>query len=637
MHLSLLLGLCCALSCARAAEVDLLVYGATPGGIAASLAAANDGDHVLLVEKSDRLGGMLTNGLSHPDFRSWQSLSGTFLDFTKCVLEAYRPELGAHAAALTVRGTVAEPKVNLAALEALLAAQPRITVQREWALEAVATSTEAESEVEGAMRALEVCLFADPQGERHSVPACFFIDATYEGDLMAAAGVPYRVGREGSKEFGEALAPAEEDAQLQGYSFRFCMTRDPENRVRVRAPRGYAREDYLAVLDGIKSGTIKSAFGPESASPPHSVFGVRQPPLPHGKFEVGEMPGGLVPLALTGANEGWPDGGGGVAIRAGVAPEFSAPPFSRVGLAANRQRILDEHTRWSASLLYFLQNDSALPDAFRMEAAAWGWCRDEFPENAHLPDQLLVPEARRMQGTAIFTESDCACEPGDARAVLHRDAIAIGDLGLRCEATAHEGARIGGRPVGGFARSVAPYQVPYGVLLPRHFENLLVVGAASSSHVGFCALHYEPVWMALGQAAGLAAHLARSERLLVAQVPVAKLQTRLHQAGVATVYVSDVPADSADFAAVQWWGTAGGFHGIEQPPGAQTELSAEPPAGREAAYPSHAAQLEKPLEEPIAGKWRRLSADLGLAAPPATPGLTRGAFLRAVWETAGQP
>src|SRR5205823_26983 len=107
----------------------------------------------------------------------------------------YQSEFGDRAREVTFRGTHAEPKVNLEVIEKVLAAQPLITVAREWSLEATEASTEANGDVPGVMRELEVCLFADARGERHSVPARFFIDATYEGDLMAATGVPYRVGR----------------------------------------------------------------------------------------------------------------------------------------------------------------------------------------------------------------------------------------------------------------------------------------------------------------------------------------------------------------------------------------------------------------------------------------------------------
>ena len=202
-----------------AQEFDVVIYGATPAGVAAAVASATDGEKVLLVEPTTRIGGMLTNGLSHADFRTFEGLTGAYLDFTRRVEAHYREEFGGEAAKVSFRGTHAEPKVNLALLEKMLAAQPKITVRRGWALEGVKCSSDGGmGERPVSVRTVEVALFTDGEGNKHPTPARFFIDATYEGDLMAAAGVPYRVGREGKKEFGESLAPEESDAQLQGYN-----------------------------------------------------------------------------------------------------------------------------------------------------------------------------------------------------------------------------------------------------------------------------------------------------------------------------------------------------------------------------------------------------------------------------------
>ena len=199
----------------RAEQAEVLIYGATPAGIAAALAAAEDGEKVMLVEASSRIGGMLTNGLSQADFLTFESLSGAYLRFTREVVEAYRPEFGKEAESVSFRGTHAEPKVNLAVLEKMLAAQPGITLRTNWSLEGAECSSEADGDAAGPGRALEVALFTEPAGERHSVAARYFIDATYEGDLMAAAGVPYRVGREAAAEYHESLAPAEADARCR--------------------------------------------------------------------------------------------------------------------------------------------------------------------------------------------------------------------------------------------------------------------------------------------------------------------------------------------------------------------------------------------------------------------------------------
>ena len=615
---------------AGAQEYDVIVYGATPAGIAAARAAAEDGEKVLLVERSDRIGGMATNGLSHPDFRTFEALSGGFLEFTKRTLDYYREEYAARTEEVTLRGTHAEPKVALALYEKMLAEQPRITVQREWELEQVATSSEEAGEGANVMRALEVCLFADAHGERHAVPARYFIDATYEGDLMAAAGMAYRVGREAKSEFGESLAPAEADADLQAYNFRFCMTQDPENRVTVHAPPGYDRAQFAGVLPLIENKTITSAFG----GTPASIFKT-QIPLPHGKEDINDMSRGPVRLSMPGENAGWPDGSGGVAIREGATTAIDAPPFSRVQLRVTRQRIYDAHLQWSMGLLYFVQNDTSVPEEFRKQAKEWGWCRDEFREYGYVPDQLYVREARRLQGMHVFTENDAANEPGDARTVLHHDAIAIGDYGPNCHGTSHDGSPFGGQHMGEFYKVVAPYQIPYGCMVPKNMENLLVCCAISASHVGFCMVRYEPIWTSLGEAAGHAAHLARQEKVIVQNVPVAKLQARLHQAKSATIYFSDVPADSPDFAAAQWWGTLGGFHGLEKAATPEQIRGKHWQGQYYEAFPWHEAKLAEPLEPALATRWSRLAAETGLHAPE-TKG-TRGEWIRAAWKAAGEP
>jgi hypothetical protein len=615
----------------RAQEYDVLIYGATPGGIAAALAAAEDGERVLLVEPTAHIGGMITNGLAHPDFRTFEGLTGAFLKFTQLVEAHYREIYGADSAQVkeSLHGTQVEPSVSLAIFEKMLAAQPRITVRREWVLDRVKSSSDADGDAPGRVRAVEVALFADSEEGYHPVAARYFIDATYEGDLMAAAGVPYRVGREAGEEFAESLAPAEADTQLQAYNFRLCMTRDPGNRVTPKAPAGYDREEFAGVLPLLADGRLKQIFGTSTTA----IFKAQIPSLPNGKFDINDISRGPVRLSLPGENDDWPDGGAGVAARA--VNDGVVAPFSRTGLRESRQRVFETHRRWQIGLLYFLQNDDAVPEKFRDEAHAWGWCRDEFTDNGHVPEQLYVREARRMIGQYIFSEKDTDAAPGDARSVLQRDAIAMGDYGPNCHGTAHEGSQFGGRHTGEFYKPVAPYQIPYGVLLPRDFENLLVPVAMSATHVGFCALRLEPIWMSLGEAAGHAAHLAHAKKTSLPQVSIPELQARLHATGAATVYVSDVPPTHPDFAAVQWWGMKGGWHGLAPAPAKPGERGKNIVGQYYEAFPHHAALLDQKLDAPTLAKWQEIAREIGVM-PESVPGSqlpTRGEWLRKIWAT----
>lgn len=587
----------------HAQQADVLIYGATPGGIAAAVATAKDGQSVLLVEPTARIGGLVTSGLSHTDFHSFESLSGAFLDFSQRVEAHYVKTYGKESPQVRdcFHGTFAEPRVNLAVFEQMLAEHGRITVRKQLTLASVKMRNG------GSTSRIESATFTGADGKAVTLVARVFIDGSYEGDLMAKAAVPWRAGREGRDEYGESLAPEKSDEQLQAYNFRFILTREPAIRVLLAAPPGYRREDFLPVLAHMESGKIKKVFawGFESGG----MMKAHTPVLPNGKYDINDVSGGLVRLSLPGKNLAWPDGD-----------------------AATRQRIFTEHLRDNAGLLYFLQNDDAVPAKFRDEAREWGWCKDEFTETGGLPTQLYVREARRMQGVHIFTQRDSEHAPGDARAVLHRDAIAMGDYGNNCHGTARGGTRFVGKHTGEFYNPVPPYQIPYGVLLPRDVDNLLVPVAASSSHVGFCALRLEPIWMSLGQAAGHAAALAVKDNLAAQKVNVPALQRRLLAERSALLYVSDVLPGNADFAAVQWWGAHGGLHGLQPMPAKPGQRGKNLHGQYFEANPGHAVDLSAPLDEALATRWSKLAAELGLdvAKLPASNGkATRGDFIQA--------
>ncbi len=598
-------GLCAARGAAAESPAPaVLVYGATPGGIAAALAAAKSGQSVMLVEPTPRIGGLVTSGLSHTDFHSFESLTGAFLDFAQRVEAHYAKTYGKDSPQVkdSFRGTFAEPKVNLLVFEQMLAEHKTISVRRQLALASVKVQKSGEA------NRIESATFTGADGKAETLTARVFIDATYEGDLMAKAGVPWRAGREGRGEYDESLAPERGDSQLQAYNFRFIATREPANRVPPVAPPGYRREDFVGVLPVLESGQIKRVFD----YPSGCLFKAQTPPLPNGKYDINDVSRGLVRLSLPGKNLGWPDGD-----------------------AATRAKILAEHLRDNVGLLYFLQNDDAVPAKFRDEAREWGWCKDEFTETGGLPPQLYVREARRMVGARVFVQRDSEHAHGDARAVLHREAIAMGDYGNNCHGTAHEGGRFDGKHTGEFYNPVPPYQIPYGTLLPRNVANLLVPVACSASHVGFCALRLEPIWMSLGQAAGHAAAMAAKENLPVQRVNVAALQRRLHADKSATIYVSDVPPGHADFMAVQWWGTTGGLHGLHPMPAKPGQRGKNLHGQYFEANPGHTAELGKPLDPLLAERWRRHAAGLGLSSArllAADGRVTRGDWIRVAWE-----
>jgi len=595
-------------SITRATPADVVIYGATPGGIAAALAAAKGGASVLLAEPSIRIGGMATNGLQHPDFRTFEALSGTFWEFNRRTLAYYAKTYGENSQQVkdTFRGTHAEPKVALLLFQQMLAEHPKITVKTEWTLVAANTRGPAGNRVVHAAR------FRDATGALHTYEGKIFIDGSYEGDLIAAAHIAYRVGVESRDEFSESSAPADSSGDLQGYNFRFVMTDDPANRIPVTAPKGYRREDFLPLLDLIRAGRIKRAFGGYRDT--DNLVKLQIPVLPNRKRDINDVSAGLVRLSLPGEQLMWPEGD-----------------------AATRQKIYEEHVRWNVGLIYFAQNDPDVPAAFREAARPWGWCKDEFVETGGIPPQLYVREARRMHGLRLFTQNDTRHAEGDARAVLHRDSIAMGDYGHSSHGTSHEGSRFGGKRHGeGLGVVYAPYQIPYGTLLPKDVRNLLVPVPVSATHVGFCALRLEPIWSSLGQAAGHAATLALASGPTpdVRTVDVAKLQRRLHADGGATIYVGDVLPGHPDFAAVQWWGTAGGLHSLApRPSGALLGKQIE--GQHNEGWLNHAADLGRPLDAALATHWTALARELGIAAeklPSVGSRTTRSDFIRAAWR-----
>ena len=195
--------------------------------------------------------------------------------------------------------------------------------------------------------------------------------------------------------------------------------------------------------------------------------------------------------------------------------------------------------------------------------------------------------------------------------------------GLNCHGTAHAGPRFGGRHTGEFYKCIAPYQIPYGVILPRDVGNLLVPVACSSSHVGFCALRLEPIWASLGQAAGTAARIAIAEKISVQDVAVSRLQRLLHAEGSATIYVSDVPPDSKLFEAVQWLGSRGGLHGLSPLRGKYGGRGKNIAGQYYEAYPGHTFGPDIVLTAELRDRW------LALVPEPTRDRVRRELFAKA--------
>lgn len=580
---------------------EVVVYGATPSGIASAVTAARAGHSTLLLEPTEHIGGLLTGGLSFTDFRTQESITGFFREYMNRVLAHYRKTYGENSqqAKDCFQGAHAEPKVSQAIIDEMLRSEKLLTVRRGWRLAGAETNSRIEA-------------IRSAAGER--IAAKFFIDATYEGDLAGAARVPYRLGRESAKEYGERFAgrlyfkdgvvlpgsTGEGDSQVQSYNFRILMTTDPGNRIPVSKPANYDRREYAHSIPYFHNGRLKHAFSVNNFD---GVLRIQW--LPNRKADINDIKGSPLRLVLPGETNKWPEGD-----------------------AAERARIFERHKNYALGLLWFLNHDEELPAAIRAEAREWGFAKDEFAGNGHFPPALYIREARRVEGVYTFLERDTQPRTG-VRSPLHTDSIAIGDYSLNSHGHGKPPALHPTVSDGDFAQPTVPFQIPYGTIVPVQVSNLLVPVALSASHVGYSALRLEPVWTALGHAAGHAAHLALQADTGAAKVSVPELQKRLLADRAALIYTSDVAPDSPAFDAVQRMGLQGFLHDIAEVHPAELGVLKQWHAQYAFPFPHHALEPDAPLDATLLARWRqRLTPAQQYLAPEGQT--TRGKFLAAI-------
>jgi len=535
---------------------DVLVCSATPGGIAAAISAARLGQSVILAEYEDHIGGIVTNGLTNTDLdpNKRNAVGGFFNEYSANVLAHYTNVdpggPGSPNVAACRQGFSYEAKVAEAVFGRMLAAERGVQVLLQHELRAVQAA-------DGRVRSAE--FFARATGETVRVRAKVFIDATYEGDLAAMAKCPYRVGRESRSEYHEPHAgriymrfgtselqpgsTGEGDKAIQAFCFRFLVTKKAESRAPILKPATYTREDYKYLLIDIAEGRITKF---------EEIFGIF--PLPNAKIQLNS----LHPLPKTGvpsesldlAEENW------------AWPEASP---------AQRRRIYERYRDHNVGLLWMLQNDPAMPASLRDSSLPYGWCRDEWEMNGNIPRQVYMREARRINGLYNVTENDGNLDASVARTQVQPDSIAVvqwefDSHGCHKFDPAHPGVREGYTFV-----PHPPLQVPYGTVVPRGAANVLVPVACSTSHIAYNALRMEPVFMALGEASGVAAHLAIRPgadmgKVDVGKVRVAELQQVIAARGGVIAYLADVKFSDPDFAALQWVGARGFNKGYEAKP-----------------------------------------------------------------------
>jgi FAD dependent oxidoreductase len=515
-------------------QYDLVIYGGTAAAVTAAVQAKIMGKSVIIVSPDKHLGGLSSGGLGFTDTGNKAVIGGLAREFYHRLWKHYdqpsawvwekREGYGNKG-----QGTPAidgeqrtmwifEPHVAERVFEEFIA-EYRIPVHRnEW--------LDRKSGV-GKSGSI-ITSITTLSGKRYA--GKMFIDATYEGDLMAAAGVNYHVGREANSVYGEkwngiqtgvlhhrhhfgavarkisphivpgdpksgvlpriSTAPPGEygqgDKRLQAYCFRMCLTDHPDNRVPFSKPSGYDPKQYELLL------RIFEADWRETFQ----------------KFD-------RIPNRKTDTNNHGPMSTDNI----GYNYDYPEASYER------RREIIREHETYQKGWLYFIANDPRVPEDVRKEMRLWGLARDEFKDNGNWPHQLYIREARRMIGSFVMTENELL------KLRPTPDSVGMGSYTIDSHNVQRyitpEGSVQNEGDIG--VSTKGPYQIAYGALVPKkgQADNLLVPVCVSSSHIAFGSIRMEPVFMILGQSAATAAALAIDGKTPVQDVPYANLRERL--------------------------------------------------------------------------------------------------------------
>jgi hypothetical protein len=536
-------------------QFDLIIVGATPAGITAAIAAARLGRTSLILERTAYIGGLPANGLGATDIATRGATGGLFLEFVRRIKAHYLQTYGIDSE--QVRdcddGYHFEPSVAESIFSDFVREHDEITLltRRQFDFEPAHLSIR-----DGIIKSIRVTNLQTRLEEVHL--GLFFIDATYEGDLIAAAGVPYFTGREGRDVYNEPGAGRvyklwkgpecdgtthAGDNAIQAFNYRLCLTNDPKLRVNIKKPTAYNRKEFSSLILDVKTGihtgvdVLKLSSEQMQENIRRSKINLR--PIPNHLDAIRRL-SSMVKLPnnkADGNNQHF-------AFISTDLPEENWP-YPTSGWAW-RDAFCQRMREYTEGLFYFAQNDPELPQWFRDESREWGWAVDEYADNSHFPRQLYIREGRRMKGKHIFTAHD-ALPTENGRPPIHCDSITSSHYALDSHAVRkREPGRV---HLDGFmSYPCAPYTVPYGVMVPDHpIKNLLAPVPVSASHVGFSTLRMEPCWMALGQAAGVAAALCLQDGVSAADVEIEKLQDELLNQGAVLFHDPKIWEDEEGF------------------------------------------------------------------------------------------
>lgn len=501
-------------------SIEVAVLGGGAAGVGAAIAAARQGVRVLLIEETDRLGGMMSNGVCRTDIGRPPSSNGLFEEFRTRIADYYDRQ-GQLAA--SNKGFIYEPDVADFHLKQMV--EETTGIETLWGYY---LAEKGGVEKEG--HRLQKILLENESGEKLTVSAQVFIDATDTGDILGQAGVAevdWTYGRENMSDYNERhnghiyVDPVTQqrsggtgkgDKLIQAYNYRVTY--------QVNGFTGYpVPANYEANLPLFRMAPPGGGSCIINGKEYRDMW--IQAIVPNNKLDIN--------LDRVGINHRYP-----------------------LGSRAERKKIAQAHKDFALGYLHYLRTERGMPEM--------GLSSDDYEEHGHFPPLMYVREARRMLGEFVFTENDALPAEGRPRAPRKRDSVAIGTYGMdsHCVSDAEVTTR---SCEGGFWIGVAPYQIPYGVMVPRRIEGLLVPHAASGTHVGFSTMRMEPVRMNLGQAAGTAAAIAIRDNLLLRKVPIGKLQHSLADQQQMLIYFADVSPRQPGFAAIQRLGVRGAVFG----------------------------------------------------------------------------
>ncbi len=491
-------------------QKDVIIYGATASGVTAAVAAAREGVSVLLIEPGRNIGGMVTGGLSHTDYGDRTVIGGLTTEFFQKIADHYNTHV------FYWRG--AEPHVGEKILKDWL---------EEYGVQVIYEKRVIRVEKEN--NSISRIILSD----NSQVIGSVFIDAGYEGDLMAKAGISYVVGREGVKELNESWAGrqpitftshqidarisplwdekerkllplihqrpmvgiGEGDDGIQSYCFRLIATDRPDNMIPWTKPENYDPKNYELARRYYRE---KPAAGP--------LIGF-WPTLPNGKSDINSTVGISTNL-LDGSSWLYPDA------------DYN-----------KRDSIWQWHKDYTLGLAWFLSHDPEVPAHVREAMGKFGLCKDEYVENNHFPHQLYVRVARRMKGEYFMTQHDLMSD------TVKYDAIGMGSYNIDVREMQRNYLEISRFPdmkletynEGYLSIPVAQYEIPYRSIVPKYeeCENLLVPVCISASAIAIASVRMEPQYMIMGESAGIGAAMAVKSRRPVQKIDIYALQEKL--------------------------------------------------------------------------------------------------------------